>query len=355
MLKCLQCARSKQSCSNASAVGQWDNVPAELATENDPGTPPAYVEVDPYINWSFQAVGERFTATSSSGDSRAVDLMLQSRAGSSPRSSASPAGPPSHTLPSPLRPSPVLSRPPSLAPSLSPSASRGVPPPSSRYQLGPAVSWPDRASVVPPDNFTPFRTPSMSMAPRTPPRPSSSNVPQNQVSPPLRARFRSITNDDQALAAQRALMDIRYRRAAQLEMERAATARTAGMLAALRPIWLECQSQISQLQLTVHNVRASMEDDEFLVSQLREYDSGNPNSTVVDRTRWTVGDDREAVRELSDAVDQLSPLLAGSIGNIEPAGRRSISSVSFASRGHEGSSGRGRGEAGSPARRGSRS
>lgn len=352
--KCLQCARSKQSCSNAPTVGRWLNIPAGLDADNEPGTPASYSAVDPYINWSFQAVGDRFPAASPSGDSRIVDSMLRPHVEASPRSRGSTADPSSHTLPSPLRPSPSMSRQPSLAPPGSPSPVRGGPVSSSQFQLAPATTWPTRDSVGPPDNFSFSRSVSRSRPPVTPPRPAVSATPRDPVSPPLRARFRSITNDEQALSAQRVLMDIRYRRAAQLEMERTATDRTAAMLTALRPIWLACRSQIEQLHLTVDNVRASMEDDEFLVSLLREYDSGNPNSRAVDRTTLTGGDDREAVRELSNAVGRLSPLLADSVGSLE-ATRRSISSSSFASRGLGGSSSRGRGEAGSPARRGSKS
>lgn len=405
LLKCVQCIRSKKNCSNAPKKNEWKNLPAAFAAEIETGTPASSYADAPYIDWSLfrQAAGASGLpfAASSSGDSRVVESMLQPLAGASslPRSHASTPAVPSHTLPpllpmgrsmsrqpsvalpgqtppSPLRPSPVMSRHPSLAPpeqtppsplpqsplvtrhpsagpAIPSSANRGGPNLPTQFPLVPATTWSDRGSEVPPDNFSPPRLSSMSAVPVTPPRLPTAGGDFGPVSPTLRERFRTISNDEEAIAAQRMLMDIRYRRAARVSFDRDATDRTADMILALRPVWDQCRNQIAQLYRALGDVQANMANDDFLTGLLHAYDEGHPDSTVVDAGYLATQTDREAMRGLSEAVHRLPPLFEDTIALQLPGGRSS-SSGSFASRGFGSPSSRGRGEAGPSARRGSR-
>ena len=96
--KCVDCLKSKQSCSNARKPGEWLHLPAAFAAEVASGSPTSSFADVPYIDWSsfLQAAGPavQVEAASSSGDSGAVVSASGSFSSGDVDSGAAPDQPP---------------------------------------------------------------------------------------------------------------------------------------------------------------------------------------------------------------------------------------------------------------------
>ena len=414
--KCVDCLKSKQSCSNARKPGEWLHLPAAFAAEVASGSPTSSFADVPYIDWSsfLQAAGSavQVEAASSSGDSGAVVSMLQPHVGANVSSRGSTVPPPGSPR-NPNRLSPSVARQPSAAPSISrrPSQTGQVPP--AAFPLAPVApdAWPRaspargsvppsisaspihsvrgsvpprnpttpprsiRSEIPPPNPTTPPRSvrtsvppsnplspllpPVMPRSPRTPERPSLPVVNENEVSPTLRSRFRTIESDLSALDAQRQLMDIRYRRAQLVESQVEATSSARSLLETLRPLWQHCRRQLDALELRQSEVEASFRNDDFLVRQLRLYDHSQRDSFIVDR-EFVDGFREHASLDAVPSEFPMPPVLVNPFDTLLPStAPRVYGSVCgravVASAGHgrgSPSSGRGRGEPASSQGRG---